>query len=156
MQFHYLLQTCVKLLISGTATTGIESVPIKKPPLCHDLTSITSYMATLAVKSLRFWIPNIFSVLLLYNVHRIKSLSDAVDDLYKQFNTLKDNLAKLTSKFDKVEDFVDELQAGKIPKAWLWKTPQRPPARVPTQTPMRASGRGQWIRRARARRGPGT
>ncbi|KAM9456919.1 uncharacterized protein Hap1MRO34_018251 [Clarias gariepinus] len=87
---------------------------------------------------------------------RIKSLSDAVDDLYKQFNTMKENLAKLTNKFDKVEEFVDELQAGKIPKAWLWKPPQRPTVRVPTQTPMRASGRGQWVRRARARRGPVT
>ncbi|KAK2829286.1 hypothetical protein Q7C36_017276 [Tachysurus vachellii] len=87
---------------------------------------------------------------------RIKSLSDAVDDLYKQFNTLKDSLGKLTSKFDKVEDFVDELQAGKIPNAWMWKAPKRPPVSVPTQTPVRASGRGQWVRRARARRIPGT
>lgn len=91
-----------------------------------------------------------------YNIHRIKSLSDAADDLYNQFNTLKDNLAKLSNKFDKVEDFVDELQAGKIPKAWLWKAAQRPPVRVPTQKPTRASGRGQWVRKARARRGPGS
>ncbi|XP_047657079.1 uncharacterized protein si:dkey-282h22.5 [Tachysurus fulvidraco] len=87
---------------------------------------------------------------------RIKSLSDAADDLYKQFNTLKDSLGKLTSKFDKVEDFVDELQAGKIPKGWMWKALKRPPVSMPTQTPVRASGRGQWVRRARANRGPGT
>lgn len=119
----------------------------------HDLTSITSHMATL--ENHRDPEPQTSFLYFCCN-HRIRSLSDAVDDLYKQFNTLKENLAKLTNKFDKVEDFVDELQAGKIPKAWLRKAPQRPLVRAPTQMPMRASGRGQWIRRARARRGPGT
>ncbi|KAI4900540.1 hypothetical protein NFI96_026726 [Prochilodus magdalenae] len=91
---------------------------------------------------------------------RIKPLSDALGDLYNQFNTLKENLAKLTSKFDKVESFVDELQAGKLPRSSLWKAPQQPVLRAPTKTPMRVSVRtsnaGQWMRRARARRGPAT
>ncbi|XP_072550472.1 uncharacterized protein [Salminus brasiliensis] len=87
---------------------------------------------------------------------RIKPLSDAVGDLYKQFDTLKENLAKLSSKFDKVESFVDELQAGKLPRSSLRLAPQRPVVRAPIQTPARASTRGQWVRRARARRGPGT
>ncbi|KAI5097495.1 hypothetical protein C0J45_12804, partial [Silurus meridionalis] len=87
---------------------------------------------------------------------RIRPLSDAVDDLYNQFNTLKHSLEKLTRKFDGVEDFVDELQAGKIPKAWMWQEPRRPHVRMPTQIPMRAPVRGNWVRRARARRIPGT
>ncbi|KAK2916823.1 hypothetical protein Q8A67_001197 [Cirrhinus molitorella] len=40
---------------------------------------------------------------------RIQPLSDAVGDLYKQFNTLKDNLAKLTNKFDKSMDLCFEI-----------------------------------------------
>ncbi|XP_036445142.1 uncharacterized protein si:dkey-282h22.5 [Colossoma macropomum] len=91
---------------------------------------------------------------------RIKPLSDAVGDLYKQFNTLKENLAKLTNEFDKVEGFVDELQAGKVPRTSMWMPPRRPVMRATTKTPVKASVRasntGQWIRRARARRGPGT
>uniref|UniRef100_A0AAR2IT17 Uncharacterized protein n=2 Tax=Pygocentrus nattereri TaxID=42514 RepID=A0AAR2IT17_PYGNA len=91
---------------------------------------------------------------------RIKPLSDAVGDLYKQFNTLKENLAKLTNEFDKVEGFVDELQAGKVPRTSMWVPPRRPVVRATAKTPakasVRASNTGQWIRRARARRGPGT
>ncbi|XP_076843443.1 uncharacterized protein LOC143488548 [Brachyhypopomus gauderio] len=91
---------------------------------------------------------------------RIQPLSDAVDDLYKQFNTLKENLAKLTENFDKVETFVDEIQAGKVPRSSLWMAPRHSGMRSPIQTPGRASTRdpsaGEWIWRARARRGPAT
>ncbi|KAG9264604.1 hypothetical protein AMEX_G22890 [Astyanax mexicanus] len=88
---------------------------------------------------------------------RIQPLSDAVGDLYKQFDSLKENLAKLSSKFDRVESFVDELQAGKLPKSSLRVAPQRPPPRTPARTPpARPAHTGQWVRRARARRGPGT
>lgn len=58
----------VSLFISGTATTCIKSVAIKKTKkktLSHDLTSITSYIATLAANLLKSWNPNIFSFLFL-------------------------------------------------------------------------------------------
>lgn len=94
-----------------------------------------------------------------FNVHRIQPLSDAVGDLYKQFDTLKDNLAKLTNKFDKVESFVDEIQAGKFPKPKLWTSPRlsvrRIPQQIPAKSPVKVPGKALWAQR-RARRGPGT
>uniref|UniRef100_A0A673K2T4 Uncharacterized protein n=1 Tax=Sinocyclocheilus rhinocerous TaxID=307959 RepID=A0A673K2T4_9TELE len=90
---------------------------------------------------------------------RIKPLSDAVGDLYKQFNTLKENLAKLTNKFDKIESFVDEIQAGKFPRPKLWMPPRLPARRIPHQMPVKSPakvpGKSVWAQR-RARRGPGT
>lgn len=92
-------------------------------------------------------------------MHRIQPLSDAVGDLYKQFDTLKENLAKLTNKFDKIESFVDEIQAGKFPRPKLWM-PQRHPVRriphqMPAKSPAKVPGKSVWAQR-RARRGPGT
>ncbi|CAL1599850.1 unnamed protein product [Knipowitschia caucasica] len=46
---------------------------------------------------------------------RIQPLSDALGDLYKEFNALKDRLSDLTSKFHSVEGFVDELRSGRKP-----------------------------------------
>ncbi|KAG8129218.1 hypothetical protein E2320_015912 [Naja naja] len=40
---------------------------------------------------------------------RIKPLSDALDDLYKEFNALKEHLGGLTKRFEGVESFVDEM-----------------------------------------------
>uniref|UniRef100_A0A8C4EYM3 Si:ch73-127m5.3 n=1 Tax=Dicentrarchus labrax TaxID=13489 RepID=A0A8C4EYM3_DICLA len=44
---------------------------------------------------------------------RIQPLSDALGDLYKEFNTLKERLAELTTKFDGVEAFVDDVRLGR-------------------------------------------
>lgn len=46
---------------------------------------------------------------------RIQPLSDALGDLYKEFNALKERLAELTTKFDGVEAFVDDVRAGRKP-----------------------------------------
>lgn len=77
----------------------------------------------------KFAILTQFRNLLLYDHHtvlpdygRIKSLSEALDDLYKEFNALKERLGELTTKFDGVEAFVDQMNAGR----------HLPPARPPS------------------------
>ncbi|TWW54907.1 hypothetical protein D4764_0015560 [Takifugu flavidus] len=75
------------------------------------------------------------SVLPEYN--RIRPLSDAVGDLYRQFNTLKDDLAKLTSKFDGVEAFVDDLKHGRV------SVRQRPAQRLLPDVGLRSPLRAQ-------------
>ncbi|XP_070981915.1 uncharacterized protein [Oncorhynchus clarkii lewisi] len=46
---------------------------------------------------------------------RIPPLSDALGDLYKEFNALKERLGELTTKFEGVEAFVDDVRAGRSP-----------------------------------------
>uniref|UniRef100_A0A4W6FFB9 Si:dkey-282h22.5 n=1 Tax=Lates calcarifer TaxID=8187 RepID=A0A4W6FFB9_LATCA len=75
------------------------------------------------------------SVLPEYN--RIQSLSDALGDLYRQFNSLKDELGRLTTKFDRVEAFVDELKDGS------YALPQQPVRRIPPGVGLRSPLRAQ-------------
>ncbi|CAG02251.1 unnamed protein product [Tetraodon nigroviridis] len=42
---------------------------------------------------------------------RIQPLSEALDDLYKEFNALKTRLGDLTEKFSAIETFIDEVKA---------------------------------------------
>ncbi|KAI1883991.1 hypothetical protein AGOR_G00221790 [Albula goreensis] len=44
---------------------------------------------------------------------RIQPLSEALDDLYKEFNALKSHLGDLTEKFAAIETFIDEMKAEK-------------------------------------------
>lgn len=84
---------------------------------------------------------------------RIRPLSDAVGDLYRQFNTLKDDLAKLTSRFDGVEAFVDDLKQGRLS---LRQRPVHTGLRSPLRAQMRAPVRGVMKRPVliTRRRGP--
>uniref|UniRef100_A0A673HVY4 Uncharacterized protein n=1 Tax=Sinocyclocheilus rhinocerous TaxID=307959 RepID=A0A673HVY4_9TELE len=43
----------------------------------------------------------------------IQPLSEALNDLYKEFNSLKERLAELTTKFEGIELFVDEARTGR-------------------------------------------
>ncbi|KAM5134872.1 uncharacterized protein ACMZJ9_017496 [Mantella aurantiaca] len=68
----------------------------------------------------KFAIMTQFRNLLLYDHHtvlpdygRIKSLSEALDDLYKEFNALKERLGELSTKFDSVELVVEQMSAGR-------------------------------------------
>ncbi|XP_078147078.1 uncharacterized protein LOC144543003 [Centroberyx gerrardi] len=60
---------------------------------------------------------------------RIQPLSDALGDLYKEFNALKERLGELTSKFDGVEAFVDDVRAGRSPAPP--RAEPRPPGLLP-------------------------
>ncbi|KAF7698446.1 uncharacterized protein si:ch211-76l23.4 [Silurus meridionalis] len=64
---------------------------------------------------------------LLPDYSRIHSLSEAVDDLFKEFNALKAHLGELTEKFTPVETFIDELKMEKAnaPAATVPVTPGR-------------------------------
>lgn len=42
---------------------------------------------------------------------RIQLLSVTLGDLYKEFNALKEDLAKLMSRFDGVESFVEDMRS---------------------------------------------
>ncbi|KAJ4931648.1 hypothetical protein JOQ06_010089 [Pogonophryne albipinna] len=64
-------------------------------------------------------------------------LSEALGDLYRQFNSLKDELGRLTSKSDSVEGFVDDLKQGRF------ALPQRPVQRVPPGVGLRSPLRAQ-------------
>ncbi|XP_024127617.2 uncharacterized protein si:ch211-76l23.4 isoform X1 [Oryzias melastigma] len=50
---------------------------------------------------------------LLPDYARIQPLSEALDDLYKEFNALKTHLGDLTEKFTAMETFIDELKASR-------------------------------------------
>ncbi|ROL28004.1 hypothetical protein DPX16_11134 [Anabarilius grahami] len=47
---------------------------------------------------------------LLPDYSRIQPLSEALDDLFKEFNALKTHLGELTEKFGPLETFIDELK----------------------------------------------
>ncbi|KAG9331416.1 hypothetical protein JZ751_019175 [Albula glossodonta] len=61
----------------------------------------------------------------------IQPLSEALGSLYQEFNMLKERLAELTSRFEGVEGFAEDMRAGRIQRP-------APPSRdmaMPTATP---------------------
>ncbi|MCJ8739665.1 hypothetical protein PDJAM_G00049840 [Pangasius djambal] len=64
---------------------------------------------------------------LLPDYSRIPPLSEALDDLYKEFNALKAHLGELTEKFTPIETFIDEMKAEKANAA----APLREAAELP-------------------------
>lgn len=87
--------------------------------------------------------------------HRIKPLSDAVDDLYRHFNSLKEELGELTSKFDSLEAFVDELKDGKVSRRQVHRRVPfvglRSPLRAQMRAPIREITQKPTLTRARRR-----
>uniref|UniRef100_A0A3P8S6Y1 Si:ch211-76l23.4 n=1 Tax=Amphiprion percula TaxID=161767 RepID=A0A3P8S6Y1_AMPPE len=72
---------------------------------------------------------------LLPDYARIQPLSEALDDLYKEFNALKSHLGDLTEKFAVIETFIDEVKAGRAANGGPAAAGPGPaPAPVPRQT----------------------
>lgn len=63
---------------------------------------------------------------------RIQPLSEALDDLYKEFNALKAHLGDLTEKFAAIETFIDEVKASRANNANTGPAPG--PGPIPRQT----------------------
>ena len=78
---------------------------------------------------------------------RIGPLSDALGDLYKEFNALKERLGDLTGKFDDVEAFVDDVRTGRTPAPARGEP--RPPAGRPAEGNGTEEGRRPPGRRTR-------
>ncbi|KAM4525147.1 uncharacterized protein PAE49_001174 [Odontesthes bonariensis] len=78
---------------------------------------------------------------------RIQPLSDALGDLYKEFNALKERLAELTVKFDGVEAFVDDVRLGRKPAPP--RREPRPPGSPPGEAPATEAGGRPAGRRTR-------
>lgn len=70
---------------------------------------------------------------LLPDYARIQPLSEALDDLYKEFNALKAHLGDLTEKFAAIETFIDEMKAGGANNANAAPASDPAPAAVPRQ-----------------------
>ncbi|KAM9844306.1 uncharacterized protein ACBR49_013405 [Aulostomus maculatus] len=69
---------------------------------------------------------------LLPDYARIQPLSEALDDLYKEFNALKSHLGDLTEKFGAIETFIDEVKANRETNTGM--TPSQAAAPVPRTT----------------------
>ncbi|XP_037830424.1 uncharacterized protein si:ch211-76l23.4 [Kryptolebias marmoratus] len=82
---------------------------------------------------------------LLPDYARIQPLSEALDDLYKEFNALKAHLGDLTEKFTAIEAFIDEVKAsraaGAAPAPGPGPAPSPGPAPAPRQTGRRVMKR---------------
>ncbi|KAM9391969.1 uncharacterized protein KZ484_003487 isoform 1-T2 [Pholidichthys leucotaenia] len=68
---------------------------------------------------------------------RIQPLSEALDDLYKEFNALKSHLGDLTEKFTAVETFIDEVKASRANTNTSPANANPAPAPVPRRKVMR-------------------
>lgn len=66
---------------------------------------------------------------------RIRSLSGALDDLYRDFSSLKEQLGRLSARFAEVEAFVDQLSRTRGPGAPPRHRGLPQPARRPPDTP---------------------
>lgn len=84
---------------------------------------------------------------------RIRSLSGALDDLYRDFSALKEQLGRLSARFAEVEAFVDQLSRTRGPAAPPRRRglPQpRPPAVAAPRPSIGPGTQGGTARRASA------
>ncbi|XP_054250049.1 uncharacterized protein LOC128976727 [Indicator indicator] len=66
---------------------------------------------------------------------RIRSLSGALDELYRDFSALKEQLGRLSARFAEVEAFVDQLSRARGPGTPPHRRGLPQPARSPLELP---------------------
>ncbi|GAA6222112.1 uncharacterized protein si:ch211-76l23.4 [Lates japonicus] len=78
---------------------------------------------------------------LLPDYARIQPLSEALDDLYKEFNALKAHLGDLTEKFAAIETFIDEVKAARAANTNTGPAAGPAPAPAPAGVPRQPTRR---------------
>lgn len=89
------------------------------------------------------------STALIYG-YRIQPLSEALDDLFKEFNALKERLGELTEKFTTIESFIDEVKASRANTGGQASAPSSGAAAGPASGPIQRQGGRRVIRKKTA------
>uniref|UniRef100_A0A3Q2CG23 Si:ch211-76l23.4 n=1 Tax=Cyprinodon variegatus TaxID=28743 RepID=A0A3Q2CG23_CYPVA len=87
---------------------------------------------------------------LLPDYSRIQPLSEALDDLFKEFNALKERLGELTEKFTTIESFIDEVKASRANTGGQASAPSSGAAAGPASGPIQRQGGRRVIRKKTA------
>ncbi|MEQ2276058.1 hypothetical protein XENORESO_013066, partial [Xenotaenia resolanae] len=80
-------------------------------------------------------------------IPKILPLSEALDDLYKEFNALKERLGDLTEKFTGIESFIDEVKSSRATNIGPATGPAPAPAPGPASGPIQRQGGRRVLRK---------
>ncbi|KAJ3600888.1 hypothetical protein NHX12_031862 [Muraenolepis orangiensis] len=100
---------CVCTAQKWKRKAGAPEEPLRQQT-CSNLTQVLDNWKFAIVTQVKDLLVNDHSAVL-PEYSRIRPLSEALADLYKQFNGLKNDLVGLSAKFDQVETFVEDIQS---------------------------------------------
>ncbi|KAL6095329.1 uncharacterized protein ACO6RY_16556 [Pungitius sinensis] len=96
---------------TGTRMDGADKVNTRR---CSNLTLVLDNWKYAIMTQVRDLLLHDHSTVL-PDYARIEPLSDALGELYKDFNGLKELLSQFTARFDRVEGFADSVRYGRNP-----------------------------------------